>query len=210
MAKKPIRTIMHNIQSLVKTYNTSAGVLFNEWKHRNTYYHDRLDYFISNIKHLNNRGSVFDIGCGFGRDVYYFAQHGLKAKGIDTSQRMIDIGIQQYPDINIEVGDIYKYRIVWHKYHGIWVRGVLFHYNRHNILKIVTRIKLMLRKKGFLYIQTSNKFGIIKKPLSTTNNKLRYYFHNKDFYVKTLKQFGFYLSDDLSTNKDICLIFRNT
>lgn len=194
------------INNIKSAYDRVAGQLLEKWKFRNSIYHDRLDQFASNLKKGDR---LLDIGCGFGRDVVYFSQLGICAKGIDISSGMIETGKSTYGNINIEQDDIYSLSSTdLTKYQGIWVRGVLFHYKPQELIKIFDNIARISDENAILYIQSSNKNGMVNKNISSTNEELTYYFHSKEFYIEQLSNYNYELYDDLTTELDICLIFK--
>ena len=48
------------------------------------------------IANIKSNLSILDIGCGYGRDVNYFAEENLIAVGIDSSIEAINLGIEEW------------------------------------------------------------------------------------------------------------------
>lgn len=195
-----------NRNKIKSAYNKVADQLVVEWKNRNAIFHDRLDSFASCLKPGDR---LLDVGCGFGRDVVFFSERGILAKGIDISDSMIEIGRAQYGEINIIESDLFRFiESEKEKYQGIWIRGVLFHYEKNELIRIFSGVRYLVEQGSLLYIQTTRRNGKIKKTISTTYETLHYYFHTKDEYLDILTKYGFTLWDDISTERDICLVFK--
>jgi SAM-dependent methyltransferase len=199
---------MNEIQQELKIkYNKIANQLFNEWNERNSIYFDRLEYF---AKLMPEGSKLLDIGCGFGRDVFYFQQKGITSCGIDISDEMVRIGKEKYGNIDIFVEDFFNINSIYNsnEFYGIWIRGVTFHYSKLRLNPFFKSLNNILKQEGFLYLQVSNKKGNYKKNISNTSEKAQYYFYSMNQLLVTLNNVGFVLYEDLSNNKDICLVVR--
>lgn len=95
------------------------------------------------------QGDLVDIGCGDGRDLYYFKKNGIQAHGVDASYEDIHIikqPIQDYLAENSPAKNVYA-RFFWHAIERKeqlaildWVQGNLFieartdHDKPHNVI----------------------------------------------------------------------------
>lgn len=65
------------------------------------------------IKDMEKEGlsgvQMADLACGYGRDVNYYRNHGMKAFGIDSAEEAIRIGKEQWKDLDIVCDDIFTY-----------------------------------------------------------------------------------------------------
>lgn len=57
--------------------------------------------------HMNGE-NVLDLGCGYGYYSDFFARAGANPKGIDGTEKMIEIARERYPDLDFSVADIEK------------------------------------------------------------------------------------------------------
>jgi SAM-dependent methyltransferase len=83
-------------------------------------YIDLLDRFID----LIGGGKVLDAGCGWGKDVGYFIEHGLDAIGIDSAEGMIDYARDNQPGIYHRM-DVRDLDFDDDSFDGIWSNTVM-------------------------------------------------------------------------------------
>ncbi len=197
-----------SILSIKEAYNKVALELYAKWGYRNSLYNDRLERFVGL---LSPEQSILDLGCGFGRDVYYFSNKGIQCEGIDVSEEMIQLGHKIYGNINISVGNIFDIatRYKGRKFNGVWIRGVLFHYPICAYEKIFLDIQTILDEYGYLYIQITDEIpGNYTRGISDTNSSINYYFYSKEKLLQEITEKYFEVFLDISTQHDICLILK--
>ena len=101
-------------------------------------------------------GRIVDLGCGSGRDVKWFGEHGYQAFGIDASEELIRISKDAW-DIPVEVGLIENWKAE-EPFDGIWCCASLMHLDEQKVTKFFSNLKYNLKKSGVLFI--SVKSGI--------------------------------------------------
>jgi len=60
-----------------------------------------LDLFAHGLE-----GLVLDLACGPGQVAGYLQQKGLQVRGMDLSERMVELAQEQFPEVDFEVGDL--------------------------------------------------------------------------------------------------------
>ena len=79
------------------------------------------------VASLSQGAGVLDLGCGSGSPVgEFFAQHGLRITGVDSSSTLISICRQRLPDHEWMVGDMRKLTLPG-KFDGILAWDSFFH-----------------------------------------------------------------------------------
>ncbi|WP_227429286.1 class I SAM-dependent DNA methyltransferase [Psychrobacter sp. I-STPA6b] len=145
------------------------------------YYDDHANDFVSEtinadmqslyarfIQNLANKDSlhILDLGCGSGRDVYYFANMGYQVIAIDGSQALINLAKYSYhiklsKNTNIswqclKFTDVAK--LNWgHRFDGIWACASLLHVPYKELPKLIEDLLETLEADGVLYV--SFKYG---------------------------------------------------
>ena len=108
------------------------------------------------LKYVPAGGLIMDLGCGSGRDVKWFRDHGYDAHGLDASEQLIKIA-QDKLNIPVEVGNIENW-VADKTFDGIWCCASLMHLDDNSIDRFLSNLRYNLRKGGVLFI--SVKEGI--------------------------------------------------
>ena len=108
------------------------------------------------LKYVPAGGLIMDLGCGSGRDVKWFRDHGYDAHGLDASEQLIKIA-QDKLNIPVEVGNIENW-VADKTFDGIWCCASLMHLDDNSIDRFLSNLRHNLRKGGVLFI--SVKEGI--------------------------------------------------
>ena len=187
-------------------YDKISNLLWELWHLNNYKYNDRLFAFLNKLK---KKSVILDLGCGFGRDVYFFNQNGFDAYGIDFSKKMIELGKEKYGKINLIYGDILKASSYFNfKFDAIRCRGVLFHMDKDEFKNVINEIFKLTSSNSKLYIQINKNISFYKyRSIAGSDQYSHYYFYNKEFISKILLDYNFYLDLDISTSNYICLIY---
>ena len=124
--------------------NNNSGINYKYEKFRIERY-KRLYNFLKKKAKLNN---IFEIGCATGLGLEYFKKKKCNVAGIDLDKTRIKIakrlGIKAK---NIDINKFYTKK----KYSTIFLIHTLEHL--HNIKKIFPKIKSIMDKDGFLYLE---------------------------------------------------------
>ena len=51
----------------------------------------RLERYLPLVREVQDKGPVIDLGCGRGEALAMFADHGIVARGVDASERMVEL-----------------------------------------------------------------------------------------------------------------------
>lgn len=163
------------------------------------------DYFLKFLPE-NKQSFIIELGCGNGGLVYWLQNFGYSnASGIDRSAEQVNcakkFGIKNISEDNLM--DFIKNKKDF--YDAIFLRDVLEHFKKDEIIEIMDMIYLSLKKGGKLIIQTPNGASIFGSryryhdfthELSFTENSLRQImivsgFSNFEFYETKPVIYGF-------------------
>ncbi|QUE32430.1 class I SAM-dependent methyltransferase [Francisella philomiragia] len=130
-----------------KYYNEKAVVYV-----RNTTNIDFSDLYKRLDQYVVSSESILDIGCGSGRDAFYFANKGIKVTAIDFSKNIINEAkrINNHSNIEYIVADVKNYNTD-EKYDLIWANASLLHLEKDKLGEVLKNIKKMLSTKGCFY-----------------------------------------------------------
>ncbi len=133
------------------------------------YYNDNASYYFdrtSNVdlvplyevflKYVPAGGRIMDLGCGSGRDVKWFRDHGYEAYGLDASEQLVKIARDQLA-IPVEVGCIEDW-VADEAFDGIWCCASLVHLDDEAFDRFLSNLRYNLRSGGVLFM--SVKEGI--------------------------------------------------
>lgn len=141
--------------------------------------------------YLKKNKKILDIGCGNGRDSYYFEKNKLLVTAIDKSTKVIEINKSRLKNknikfINLDIDD--KKVLKLGKFDYIYARFFLHTINEISENKLISKIaKLSKIKKTIILFE----FRTIKDPLFNFGKKLKKYERFTDHYRRfiNLKEF---------------------
>lgn len=140
-------------------------------------------YFLKFIPE-NKQASIIELGCGNGGLVYWLQYLGYSnASGIDASLEQVDCA-KKFGIKNISDGNLINF--IKNKedfYDVIFMRDVLEHFKKDEIIDIIELLYHSLKKGGKIIIQTSNGASIL-------GSRYRYYdfTHEISFTENSLRQ----------------------
>lgn len=114
-------------------------------------------FLVENLKNLHIENAI-DLGCGEGRHTLYLAQEGIHVKAIDKSRKAIEKlcllskKFKLFNMIEPTIDDILEINLKENFYDLCILSFVLPFFSRSQVLKIIEKIKLILKKDGFIYI----------------------------------------------------------
>ncbi len=99
---------------------------------------------------IPKEGKILDVGCGAGRDLRYFRNHGYEAEGIEPASNLAEIAgkYSGAPVQNLRVEQL----DVREQYDGIWASASLLHVPREVLPDTLRRLILALKPRGVLYV----------------------------------------------------------
>ena len=132
------------VQTTLTYYNTHA-----EEYARLTSAADMTDNYRRFLKYVPQGGTIADIGCGGGRDLRYFSDHGYTAMGIDASQELCAIA-RRDSGCPVTCTDF----LSWEpdtQFNAFWANASLLHLPYDGILEFFRTKTQYLENKGILY-----------------------------------------------------------
>ena len=135
----------------IEYYNNNANEYFDSTSQVNL--EEMYDKFLS---YIPVGGSIMDLGCGSGRDVKWFRDHGYDAYGLDASEKLVSIACKKL-QIPIELG-IIEERIAEEPVDGIWCCASIMHLEDEGVDQFFSNLKYNLKPGGILFM--SVKSGI--------------------------------------------------
>lgn len=108
------------------------------------------------LNYLKPGSSIIDLGCGSGRDLKYFKEHGYLAEGLDASEKLCELA-RDYSGCPI----ICSYFLTWEserQYDAFWANASLLHLTEEEIIRFFEEKTQYLNKGGVIYF--SMKSGI--------------------------------------------------
>ena len=114
------------------------------------------------LKYVPAGGRIMDLGCGSGRDVKWFRDHGYDAYGLDASERLVKIAYEKL-GIPVEAGFIENW-IADEAFDGIWCCASLVHLDDNRIDQFLSNLRHNLKKGGALFISVKENIdsGVVE------------------------------------------------
>lgn len=128
-------------RKLYTKYNTGE-----HWKNHSTTY---AKTFLDFLKEKKFSGILFDLGCGNGRDVNFFKNHNLNAKGIDLNDKYISEAKVNFPNLCFEIQDIENLNFDDNSIDAFYMINVIHYLDEKKSLNEVFR---KLKHGGYLFI----------------------------------------------------------
>ncbi|WP_066018176.1 class I SAM-dependent methyltransferase [Endozoicomonas atrinae] len=128
-----------------KFYNRIALGYFED-----TRYIDMQTHYDGFVGHVKSGGLICDIGCGVGRDTQFFIEKGFRVLSTDVSGEMVFL-TNTYPYAYAKKQSVLDMHYP-SLFDGLWVSAVLQHVNNEGLEDAISRMILMLKKDGVLYI----------------------------------------------------------
>lgn len=139
------------MNSTIEYYNNNAVAYFE-----NTSQAHLQELYDKFLRYIPAGGSIMDLGCGSGRDVKWFIDHGYDAYGLDASEQLTRIACKKL-QIPIELGAIEDW-IAVDPFDGIWCCASIMHLGAEDIEQFFCNLQFNLKQNGILFM--SVKTGI--------------------------------------------------
>ncbi len=136
------------------------------------YYNTHSTRFINNTVNANmtplykkfeayiDSGHILDLGCGSGRDSYYFS-YKYKVSSLDGSKKMIEYC--QSILSNTIIYDTFEDYTTDEKFDGIWACASLIHVDRTSLLPIIEKYLNFLTNKGIFMMSFKERMEDFKE-----------------------------------------------
>lgn len=108
------------------------------------------------LKYIPRGGRIMDLGCGSGRDVKGFCDHGYEAYGLDASEELVKKASNTL-GITVSTGLVEDW-IADEPFDGIWCCASLMHLDDRALEQFFENLKYNLKPGGVLFM--SVKSGI--------------------------------------------------
>ena len=171
--------------SVKKTYNEIAKEYYDSRivKKTDSYFYNTCLEMPTTIKLLGDlKGkNVLDLGCGPGIYAKILSKKGAKVKGIDISDKEIEIARKDNPKIDFEVGTIEKLPYK-NKSFDVVLSALVLEY-LDDWTRVLSEVKRVLKKGGFFVFSMHNPVSAcikIKQGKAIVKN----YFNEKRFEKK--------------------------
>lgn len=108
---------------------------------------------------IKKEGFILDLGCGSGRDSYYFKQQGYHVTSVDGSKELAKQAslLLEQPVINQLFNEInFK-----EAFDGVWACASLLHISIDEMPSILEKIRASLKQDGIFYISVKEGNGSI-------------------------------------------------
>lgn len=133
---------------LQATYNKIAEDFFKD--------HLKDDWWIEGtnrlISFLPKGASVLDVGCGQGLKANYLKTCGFKVLGVDFSEKMIEIGKREFPDVEFRLLNVYELDTLKKKFDCVFAQAVLLHIPKKRVGEVLEKFRRRLKPGGLLYV----------------------------------------------------------
>jgi ubiquinone/menaquinone biosynthesis C-methylase UbiE len=119
------------------------------------------------------QGRVLDAGCGYGRELKYFTDHGFDTYGIDLSDEMLRLARRRAPQARISMGSVSRLDFDDSFFDGVWCRGVLHHLPRTDIIPALMEFRRVLKASGVVFAHLREGEGevTIQEDLSSGSDR---------------------------------------
>jgi len=108
------------------------------------------------LKYIPQGGRIMDLGCGSGRDVKWFCDHGYEAYGLDASEELAKRATNTF-GITVSTGLVEDW-IADEPFDGIWCCATLMHLDDRALEQFFKNLKCNLKAGGVVFL--SVKSGI--------------------------------------------------
>jgi len=146
------------LDELLKNMKINEGKEIKDWLHLPIH----MPFIKRELKDLDKNAKVLEAGCGFGQWVFWMAEQGYQAMGIDLSPKAIRTA-KDYAKKNkikncefIE-GDVRKMPIKDNYFDIIYSFGLIEHF--HNTEIILNEFKRVLKPGGKIFLSVPNKYS---------------------------------------------------
>ncbi len=169
--KNKIKQIYNTLgEYYYKTRKDKAGI---------SYFYNELLEMPTTLKLLGNvkDKKILDLGCGPGFYAKYLVMKGAKVKGIDISEKEIEIAKKEVPTVEFLVGDIEKLPYKNSEFDIVLAALVLGHLKSWD--KALKEVKRVLKVNGFFVFSNYN-------PVTEKTKKIKWFFREfrviKDYF----------------------------
>ena len=132
------------IETTLSWYKENAPLYAEETK--NSLVYDALGEFLSRVE---EKGRILDLGCGSGRDSFFFLEKGFFVDSMDGSEDMKREAERLF-GINVRLSDFLSLDEE-EKYDGVWAQASILHLEEESLRKVLNLISRALKTGGVFY-----------------------------------------------------------
>ena len=132
------------IETTLSWYKENAPLYAEETK--NSLVYDALGEFLSRVE---EKGRILDLGCGSGRDSFFFLERGFYVDSLDGSEAMKREAERLF-GINVRLSDFLSLD-EYEKYDGVWAQASILHLDEESLRKVLYLISRALKTGGVFY-----------------------------------------------------------
>ena len=132
------------IETTLSWYKENAPLYAEETK--NSLVYDALGEFLSRVE---EKGRILDLGCGSGRDSFFFLERGFSVDSLDGSEAMKREAERLF-GINVRLSDFLSLDEE-EKYDGVWAQASILHLEEESLRKVLNLISRALKTGGVFY-----------------------------------------------------------
>jgi len=181
------------VKRTIKTYNEIAEI------------YDRLQYstdvseeIIESFLRAFQGQLLLDVGCGPGNDTGVFVEHGLDVTGIDLSERLLRLAIENVPRSSFMLMDMRSTAVKDGSFDGLWVCSSFIHVPQRDSRATMREFARVLKPDGLMFINVmeGEREGIVKSRLYL--DKERFFTdYSVDDFKKLIEKAGFEIVDEM-------------
>lgn len=140
---------IHKMNETIDYYNNHADEYFARTSQVEFgYVYERF------LRYVPKGGRIMDLGCGSGRDVKWFCDHGYEAYGLDASEELVELARKEF-GVDASVGLIEDW-IAEEPFDGLWCCAALMHLDDESIARFFMNVKHNLKTIGALLLSTKS------------------------------------------------------
>jgi 2-polyprenyl-3-methyl-5-hydroxy-6-metoxy-1,4-benzoquinol methylase len=177
---------MDKYQESFYTWNKIAEIYEDKFMDLDLY-NDTYDVFLNLIPKTNS--SVLEIGCGPGNISKYLLTKNsdLKIKGIDISEKMIELAGKNNPSAEFEIMDTREIHCLNDNFDAIMCGFCIPYLSQSDCLKLIIDCKKLLNASGVLYLSfVEGDYGNSGFISGSNGDRTYFYYHNLDYFKKEL------------------------
>lgn len=126
------------------------------------------------VQAMPPQARLLDLGCGPGRDLAFFAAHGLRTFGLDLSRGMLRLAKHTTPSALMQ-GDMLNLPLPTNTLDGIWCCAALLHLPRALTPQALNEMRRTLRPDGLLFLSVKHGQGEGMESDPSNNWPARFY-----------------------------------
>ncbi|MGI4991980.1 class I SAM-dependent methyltransferase [Halobacteriovorax sp. GFR7] len=108
------------------------------------------------LEGVKSGGTILDIGCGPGRDLKYFTEHGYEAQGVEPSHKLAQFA-REHSGCVVHEGLLQDVVFEGEKFDGVWACASLLHVPSSELSSVFKKIATIMHDGAVFYC--SFKYG---------------------------------------------------